>query len=63
MLKQVVIAKILVAALLAFLLLSGTVGIASAEDSVKLFGYVTGDVDVPLKNSCVTIFDENRVFL
>jgi len=50
-----VIIKIIAAGLIAGLLSSGMVGIASAEQSIKLFGYITEDADAPVRNSCVTV--------
>lgn len=49
------IIKIIAAGLIAGLLSSGMVGIASAEQSIKLFGYITEDADAPVRNSCVTV--------
>jgi endo-1,4-beta-xylanase len=56
--------RIVVVALIYILLFGLTAGAASAEDSVKFYGYVTEDSGIPIKDSCVTVtyHDQNGSF-
>ena len=63
-LSQYIVISLGLIALIAIIVMSPfSLGSASAEDSVRLFGYVTDRDNVPVEDAWVTVFDENRVFL
>lgn len=61
---MIAIARIIAAVMIAVLLLSRTAGIASAEQSIRIFGYIATDADAAIKNSRVSVSyrDQNGTF-
>ncbi|MDO8568390.1 MAG: hypothetical protein Q7R57_06720 [Dehalococcoidales bacterium] len=51
--------RIFVAGLVSILLFCGMPGVARAEQSIKIFGYVTADADAAVKNMRVTVSSNN----